>query len=61
MQRITLSIDILKTFLKIFQDYKENLLTYFEQKSPKPWSFHPSTVFERYHIFLERLDTIQVS
>lgn len=60
LQRITLSISILKDFLRIFHQYKDNLAIYFKEKMPQRWTFHSNTVFERYQLFLDRLHTIQV-
>ncbi|EDW38589.1 GL12690 [Drosophila persimilis] len=62
MQRLTLSIQILKFFRELFDYYKERLATFFtepEERPPILWTFHPNSVFKRFNAFLERLTTIQ--
>ncbi|XP_031336595.1 dynein beta chain, ciliary isoform X1 [Photinus pyralis] len=59
MQRVNLSVNILKHFTRTFELYKENLGYFFRDKPLKPWTFHPNTVFERFNVFLDRLNTIQ--
>lgn len=61
MQRLTISIQILKQLRITFDECKECLHMYFKDESRPPiaWSFHPNVVFERYNAFLERLNTIQ--
>lgn len=62
MQRLTLSIDILKFFRALFDHYKEKIADYFkepEERPPISWTFHPNSVFKRFNAFLERLTTIQ--
>ncbi|XP_055848919.1 dynein beta chain, ciliary isoform X2 [Episyrphus balteatus] len=61
MQRLTLSIQILKFFRELFDYYRENLASYFteEDRAPILWTFHPNSVFKRFNAFLERLTTIQ--
>ncbi|VVC95211.1 unnamed protein product, partial [Leptidea sinapis] len=58
-QRIQLTIDILKNFRHTFENFKENLAKYFENRTVIPWTFHPNVVFERMNKFLDRLNTIQ--
>ncbi|XP_071447818.1 dynein beta chain, ciliary [Hetaerina americana] len=59
MQRIQLSISVLKTFRAIFDNSRENIASYFKEKEPTPWTFHPNAVFERFDSFLKRLEMIQ--
>lgn len=62
MQRLTLSIQILKFFRELFDYYKERLAAFFtepEERPPILWTFHPNSVFKRFNAFLERLTTIQ--
>lgn len=62
MQRLTLSIQILKFFRELFDYYKERLADFFtepEERPPILWTFHPNSVFKRFNAFLERLTTIQ--
>ncbi|KAM7360514.1 dynein heavy chain at 93AB isoform 2-T2 [Cochliomyia hominivorax] len=62
MQRLTLSIDILKFFRALFDHYKEIIAEFFtepEERPPIHWTFHPNSVFKRFNAFLERLTTIQ--
>lgn len=61
MQRLTLCIQTLKNYRMLFDEYKENLDTFFEaaQRQPIYWTFHPNAVFERFNAFLDRLNTIQ--
>ncbi|XP_023295612.2 dynein beta chain, ciliary isoform X2 [Lucilia cuprina] len=62
MQRLTLSIDILKFFRALFDYYKEIIAEFFtepEERPPINWTFHPNSVFKRFNAFLERLTTIQ--
>lgn len=60
MQRLTLSLEILKEFRTLFDEYKANLESFFKPpRSYLPWSFHPNAVFERMNAFIERLHTIQ--
>lgn len=62
MQRINLSMQILKHFRAIFDEYKENIAIFFKDPENHPpilWTFHPSAIFERFDSFLERLTTIQ--
>ncbi|XP_061390860.1 dynein beta chain, ciliary isoform X1 [Musca vetustissima] len=62
MQRLTLSIEILKFFRALFDHYKEKIADYFKEPEERPpihWTFHPNSVFKRYNAFLERLTTIQ--
>lgn len=60
MQRLTLSLQILKEFRTLFDEFKANLETFFKPpRSYLPWTFHPNAVFERFNAFIERLHTIQ--
>lgn len=61
MQRLTLSLQILKHFRCLFDEYKEHLDPFFteEHRPPIYWTFHPNAVFERLNSFLDRLNTIQ--
>lgn len=59
MQRISLSIQILKYFRSIFDEYKENLDPFFGENIVVNWTFHPNAVFQRFNDFLDRLNTIQ--
>lgn len=62
MQRLTLSIDILKFFRELFDYFKENIGEYFKDPAQRPpvfWTFHPNSVFRRFSNFVERLNTIQ--
>lgn len=60
MQRLTLSLQILKEFRILFEEHKENLENFFQEgRSYIPWTYHPNAVFERFNAFLERLNTIQ--
>lgn len=58
-QRIQVTINILKKFRCTFDDFKDRLPKYFENRKVVPWTFHPDSVFERLNRFLERLNTIQ--
>lgn len=60
MQRLTLSLSILKEFRTLFDEHKETLDTFFQPpRTYLPWSFHPNAVFERFNAFVDRLHTIQ--
>lgn len=60
MQRLNLSLEILKEFRTLFEEYKVNLSTFFQPpRTYLPWTFHPNAVFERFNAFIERLHTIQ--
>lgn len=61
MQRLTLCIQTLKHFRALFDEYKENLDSFFDaaKRPPIYWTFHPNAVFERFNAFLDRLNTIQ--
>jgi dynein heavy chain, axonemal len=62
MQRISFSIEVLRYFRTIFDEYKDNLDPFFRNQPQYPvvnWSFHPIAVFERLNAFLNRLLTIQ--
>lgn len=59
MQRISQTIKILKYFRTVFDEYKENLASFFGDRPPVMWTFHPNAVFERFNAFLDRLHTIQ--
>jgi hypothetical protein len=45
---------------KIFDDCRENLASYFKDREPTLWTFHPKIVFERFQSFVDRLETIKV-
>jgi hypothetical protein len=45
---------------KIFDDCRDNLASYFKDREPTLWTFHPKIVFERFQAFLKRLDTVKV-
>ena len=45
---------------KIFDDCRDNLASYFKDREPMLWTFHPKIVFERFQAFLKRLETIKV-
>ncbi|KAJ9585775.1 hypothetical protein L9F63_002412, partial [Diploptera punctata] len=57
--RVQESMDILLLFRRIFEESRENLGSYFKNKEPTLWTFHPKIVFERYQAFLDRLETIK--
>lgn len=59
MQRISLSIQILKYFRTVYDEYKDNIAPFFKDRPVVNWTFHPNAVFERFNAFLERLFTIQ--
>lgn len=62
MQRLLLSINILKSFRELFDNCRSNIANYFKRPKERPpilWNFHPNTVFSRYNAFLERLRTIE--
>lgn len=59
MLRVSISVNTLKRFLAIFTTYKGNLGHFFKDGNIKSWTFHPNTVFERFNVFLGRLNTIQ--
>ncbi|XP_024080369.1 dynein beta chain, ciliary-like, partial [Cimex lectularius] len=60
LQRVQLSLFILKHFRKTFDDFKDKLPTYFTgDAAPQLWTFHPNIVFERFNNFTERLQTIE--
>uniref|UniRef100_A0A182IVR3 Dynein beta chain, ciliary n=4 Tax=Anopheles atroparvus TaxID=41427 RepID=A0A182IVR3_ANOAO len=59
MQRISLSIQILKYFRTVYDEYKDNIAPFFQERPVVNWTFHPNAVFERYNAFLDRLFTIQ--
>lgn len=59
MQRVNYCVKALKQFITIFKWYKKNLSRFCSDPSREPWNFHPNLVFERFHAFLERLNTIQ--
>jgi len=46
---------------KIFDDCRDNLASFFKEREPMLWTFHPKIVFERFQAFLKRLETIKVS
>jgi hypothetical protein len=45
---------------KIFGECRDNLSSYFKDREPTLWTFHPKIVFERFQAFLKRLETIKV-
>jgi virulence-associated protein VapD len=47
-------------YRKIFDDCRDNLASYFKDREPVLWTFHPKIVFERFQAFLKRLETIKV-
>lgn len=61
MQRLTLSMQIIKEFRVLFDQHKDNLESFFKEENRLaiPWTFHPNAVFERFNAFLDRLNTIQ--
>lgn len=59
MLRVQISIKVLKKFITYFLFYKDNLAALAKGKPPELWTFHPNTVFERLHSFIDRLTTIQ--
>lgn len=61
MQRLTLSVQIIKEFRVLFDQHKDNLESFFKEENRQaiPWTFHPNAVFERFNAFLDRLNTIQ--
>ncbi|XP_075210990.1 dynein heavy chain at 93AB [Lycorma delicatula] len=58
-QRVELTVNTLKTFRDIFDEYKDNLAPFFKDRPPTMWTFHPNIVFGRFQLFLDRLHTIQ--
>lgn len=60
MQRVNLCINTLKQFINIFNIYKNNLHTFYNnERVPDLWNFHENIVFDRFNAFLQRLETIQ--
>lgn len=59
MQRIALSMSVLKYFRSVFEECKDHIIPFFVSRPPIHWTFHPNAVFERFNAFLERLNTIQ--
>lgn len=60
MQRLTLSLSIIKEFRTLFDEHKDALDTFFTPpKTYLPWTFHPNAVFDRFNAFIDRLHTIQ--
>ncbi|XP_068082615.1 dynein beta chain, ciliary-like [Anabrus simplex] len=57
--RIKQSLNTLKLFRDIFDERKENLASYFKDREPVPWTFHPNMVFERFQSFINRLEKLQ--
>ncbi|XP_068084396.1 dynein beta chain, ciliary [Anabrus simplex] len=57
--RVQQCIDILTYFRQIFDDRRDNLASYFKDRDPTVWTFHPKIVFDRFQAFLNRLHTIQ--
>ncbi|XP_052121253.1 dynein beta chain, ciliary-like isoform X2 [Frankliniella occidentalis] len=58
-QRVQLSIATLKVFRQYFDEYRENIASFFKDREPVLWTFHPNIVFGRLQLFVERLHTIQ--
>ncbi|XP_021937393.1 dynein beta chain, ciliary isoform X2 [Zootermopsis nevadensis] len=58
-QRVQESVETLHLFRKIFDECRENLASYFKDREPTLWTFHPKIVFERFQAFLNRLETIK--
>lgn len=59
MQRISLSIQVLKYFRSVFDECKDRIIAFFLERPPIHWTFHPNAVFDRFNAFLDRLSTIQ--
>ncbi|XP_072155544.1 dynein beta chain, ciliary isoform X1 [Bemisia tabaci] len=57
--RIQHSLTVLRNFREIFDNYKEKLGTFFKDRPPNMWTFHPNIIFGRMQHFIERLHTIQ--
>ncbi|XP_034234645.1 dynein beta chain, ciliary [Thrips palmi] len=58
-QRVQLSIATLKTFRQYFDEYRDNIASFFKDREPVLWTFHPNVVFARLQLFVDRLHTIQ--
>lgn len=56
-QKVEKCIEQLELFRKAFDEVRANILSYFKSDNmePKPWTFHPRSVFQRLIDFLERL------
>ncbi|KAK7863235.1 hypothetical protein R5R35_001448 [Gryllus longicercus] len=58
-ERIKDVVTTLTMFRKVFDNRREKIATYFEDREPVLWNFHPNMVFERFNAFLARLATIE--
>lgn len=59
MQRLSLSMAVLKYFRSVFDECKDHIIAFFLERPPIHWTFHPNAVFNRFNSFLDRLNTIQ--
>ncbi|GLH12099.1 uncharacterized protein GBIM_16853, partial [Gryllus bimaculatus] len=59
-ERIKDVVTTLTMFRKVFDNRREKIATYFEDREPVLWNFHPNMVFERFNAFLARLATIEL-
>lgn len=52
---------VLLYFRDIFNEYRRNLPSYFDNETPLLWTFHPNIIFSRTDLFIRRLQIIEVT
>lgn len=61
MERVQISISVLRSFKKLFHIYRQQIPTYYKhEKDIKLWDFPATLVFKRSDCILERLLMIEV-
>lgn len=61
MERVQISISVLRTFKKLFHTYREQIPKYYKHsQSIKLWDFPVKLVFQRSDCIMERLLMIEV-
>ncbi|XP_065217396.1 dynein beta chain, ciliary [Planococcus citri] len=58
-QRIQWCLNVFKVLRNVYDEYADNLKTFFKDRPPIIWTFDSSVIFCRTQIFIDRLSTIQ--
>ena len=61
VDKVRKAVKVLHAFSEQYEEHRQKLNTYFKEGEPREWEFSRDLVFARYDLFVERVETVEVS